>query len=280
MPILESQAPMTDPTRCLMLLGMHRSYTSLTARWIDACGIDMGKRLLGPGLGNVDGHFEDVDFLELHEAILRDNGLPENGMRRADERKFDPRFSSIVISPERRQQAIGLIAARSRKFGWKEPRTCLFLGFYRDIAPHARSIILYRHFDEVVDSLIRRDKAEHRTRRGWLRHAAAQAAGRFRTHDAYLAAWTHYNRRLLEHAHATGCPVFGDIVTADDAILGHLARWGFSINPVPLDRFMRKPRASAPTGRRFRYDSALLQDAIDCLGELETAASAAKGPSR
>jgi hypothetical protein len=49
---------------------MHRSGTSLISQWLSHCGLHLGERLLGPGIGNAEGHFEDLDFLEFHEQIL------------------------------------------------------------------------------------------------------------------------------------------------------------------------------------------------------------------
>jgi hypothetical protein len=36
----------------LIILGMHRSGTSLFASWLDKCGINMGDKMLGAGVGN------------------------------------------------------------------------------------------------------------------------------------------------------------------------------------------------------------------------------------
>ena len=58
----------------IIITGMHRSGTSLVASLLQEAGLSIGERLLGPSAGNRKGHFEDVDFVELHEDILADNG--------------------------------------------------------------------------------------------------------------------------------------------------------------------------------------------------------------
>ncbi|MBM4059289.1 MAG: chromosome partitioning protein ParA, partial [Planctomycetes bacterium] len=47
----------------VVVVGMHRSGTSLVASLCQAAGIDMGTDLLGPHPGNGAGHFEDLEFL-------------------------------------------------------------------------------------------------------------------------------------------------------------------------------------------------------------------------
>ena len=55
----------------LCITGMHRSGTSLTASWLARCQLQIADgRLLGPGIGNPRGHFEDLDFSDLQEAAI------------------------------------------------------------------------------------------------------------------------------------------------------------------------------------------------------------------
>jgi hypothetical protein len=41
-------------------------------------------------------------------------------------------------------------------WGWKDPRTCLFLDFWEEIIPHANFLFVFRSPWQVVDSLLRR----------------------------------------------------------------------------------------------------------------------------
>ena len=54
---------------------MGRSGTSVITQWINKCGLSVGEELLGSAIGNVEGHFEDMDFLLIHEEILISNKL-------------------------------------------------------------------------------------------------------------------------------------------------------------------------------------------------------------
>ncbi len=54
----------------LVICGMHRSGTSLVASVLENAGLAIGCTAPLPGLGNPRGHFEDPDFLALHEEML------------------------------------------------------------------------------------------------------------------------------------------------------------------------------------------------------------------
>ena len=58
----------------MLVLGMHRSGTSLLARLLQQCGIDIGSRLLGGSVGNEHGHWEDAFAVEMHERLLASMG--------------------------------------------------------------------------------------------------------------------------------------------------------------------------------------------------------------
>ena len=60
--------------RTFVVLGMHRSGTSLTAGGLEKIGIDMGDNQLGANQWNPLGHFENVDFVGLNDRILNTAG--------------------------------------------------------------------------------------------------------------------------------------------------------------------------------------------------------------
>ena len=64
----------------IMIVGMGQSGTSVITQWINKCGLPVGDELLGPAMGNVEGHFKEMDFLKIHEAILISNNLPSTGL--------------------------------------------------------------------------------------------------------------------------------------------------------------------------------------------------------
>ena len=54
----------------VIILGMHRSGTSMVSGLLTNLGVDLGEDALGPLISNPRGHFEDGDFLGLNNAIL------------------------------------------------------------------------------------------------------------------------------------------------------------------------------------------------------------------
>src|SRR3972149_6783295 len=54
----------------VIVLGMHRSGTSLIASILHLSGISMGKEFLRPDNGNPGGYFEDLEFLNLNKTVL------------------------------------------------------------------------------------------------------------------------------------------------------------------------------------------------------------------
>ena len=134
---------------------MHRSGTSLMASYFEHCGINMGENLIGAMRGNERGHFEDADYVLLHDDILSDNHC----------HMYSPK-KQLNITDARKDQARNIIKDkpnRSGYFGWKDPRSSIFLNFWHQIDPSIKFVLLYRDPFTVIDSLRRRgtDKRIH-----------------------------------------------------------------------------------------------------------------------
>jgi hypothetical protein len=157
----------------LIITGMHRSGTSLVARFLHLSGIDLGPELLGPRPSNPYGHFEDVEFVAFHERVL---------LRQFNDSMWVPRTPELTPVDEARAQQ--LIADRREKlrWGWKDPRTCLFLDFWSSLLPSARYLFVVRHPLLVLDSLSRRTKSR---------------PFHIGKHNTFLKAWLLYNHQCL-----------------------------------------------------------------------------------
>ena len=171
----------------LVICGMHRSGTSLTASLFGGAGVNLGDRLFGPNVGNALGHFEDVGFLEFHMRALHSLGCNYEGYVT---RSLPPLAAEFTAEA---QQLISDRAAAGRLWGWKEPRTTLFLDFWDQLLPDARYVFVFRNPWDVADSLFRRGDAAFVV-------------------DPRLAIeiWVAYNRRIAEfiHRHPSRCVVF------------------------------------------------------------------------
>ena len=166
-------------SRVLVITGMHRSGTSLITSMLELAGVMVGEQLLEPNAGNLRGYFEDVDFYTFHEEILCRHGedvlvQDTDVLRRA---LRPPQEADVERAEE-------LIAARADNalWGWKDPRTALFLDFWDERLSDARYLFIYRHPVDVMLSL---------RRRGVDFDAQADPM-------IGLQAWKGYNRCILE----------------------------------------------------------------------------------
>lgn len=167
--------------KILTIAGMHRSGTSLTASWLEKCGLIL-KNNLSADTGNVKGHFEDTEFLAFQAKIIEatvknSKGWIVNG-------KQDFQFNELQA-----KEACDILKSRAEingAWGWKDPRTTLFLEDWKQQAPSMKTLILWRPCLEVVDSLIRRsEKAEKKVFKIGFRNA--------------IATWLAYNKAVLEY---------------------------------------------------------------------------------
>lgn len=175
-PIQASSPPPHTPP-ALVVTGMHRSGTSLTAAILASAGVDMGDRLLGADAANPRGHFEDVDLLLFHQRALAANGLSADGFVAGGE----PEVPALMLAEA--HDIVATRRAKHRPWGWKEPRTVLFLDFWERMLPEARFVLVFRRPWEVIDSLFRRGNAEFL--------AEPRLA---------VGVWRHYNELLLRFA--------------------------------------------------------------------------------
>jgi hypothetical protein len=164
-------------SRQLVIAGMHRSATSLVASVLRAAGVDVG-RSVTPGVGNPRGHFEDAEVRALHDEALAARGaswLDVRPLAGAAVTRWEPPF---------RWRAQALVAARTHLplWGWKDPRTVIFLDAWHELLPAPSYVALYRHPVEVAISLWRRGNDPQVRAEPWLP----------------MVAWQHYNERLLD----------------------------------------------------------------------------------
>lgn len=146
----------TDSGQPILILGMHRSGTSFLARLVQALGVFIGDDLVGPQKGNPRGHFEARPVLEFHQRLIAARQGP--GRHAFDEGMLVQEPFTEAFSEEENRLALELLEAirRPGPWGWKEPRTCLFLQDWMQLLPSARQLVVYRHPLEVQQSLLRR----------------------------------------------------------------------------------------------------------------------------
>lgn len=191
-------------TNTLIIAGMHRSGTSLISQWLNKCGLNLGNTLLGASTSNRDGHFEDVDFYRFHIDTLTANNLAETGFI------TKPVKSLSDYQKEKLKRIIDFKNHINGQWGWKDPRTCLFLSHYRELLPNAYYFNIVRDYRSTVSSMLHRDfmgYEEKYLKRAWLSKQIWLKIRRprrwlkyYREHAGlYLQVWLRYNEEILKN---------------------------------------------------------------------------------
>ena len=153
----------------VLVLGMHRSGTSLCSHLLSALGVDMADNIAGPGNASVTsdnprGHWERWEIVEFHDRILglfnrdylgrfHDFALPVAWWA-------DPRVAQI------RREIVAFLEGRMGDgyFGFKDPRTVRLMPVWHQIfnelklAP--KLVLCLRNPAQVARSLYARDSLD------------------------------------------------------------------------------------------------------------------------
>jgi len=190
----------------LAVAGMHRSGTSMLARYLHHAGISMGGELYEDRRTNPYGHYEDIEFLTLQRREL---AKVFGGQDYLVHEEFTPSEAFLEEAArllERRKAAHG-----DRSWGWKDPRTTLFLEAWRGLCPEIRVVAVVRDPRRVVSSLC----------------ARLHGYTSVRKKELFLRTYTHYNAKLLafRERHPASTVVLSlERLTSDPAeVLGELS---------------------------------------------------------
>ena len=183
---------MTDQNKIIIVLGMHRSGTSLLARWLHTSGVPMGERLLSASSSNPTGHFEDLDFLKFHTDLLSRRRL-----------EYDVKDHFAPPLDHEVQEAMMLVDERNQQYaqwGWKDPRTCLLIDMWKQVVPNAYYVVLYRPPSEIIASILRRRRRDQANianffTRQWK--AFGMVRRRATIYHHYLRVANHYHEQIL-----------------------------------------------------------------------------------
>lgn len=242
--------------KVVLVTGMHRSGTSVTAQWLYRCGLFMGETLVGPGIGNEDGHFEDADFLQLHETLLRSRNLPGTGLTDAGmpllTETETARVNSII---ERKNNALA-------QWGWKEPRTCLFLNTYNQMLPGAFYFVVVRNYNDTVNSLVTREYKIQEEKIGRKKGLSKLKWRLFKSKsmeqlmqeqaENFLRTWINYYEHILFHIAllpperlvVISCP---QLLHRDKAIFAKITQqWGLQLSFCSFNSIFKQHYISAP----------------------------------
>jgi hypothetical protein len=179
----------------VIIIGMHRSGTSMLTKFIEESGIFIGKKnKMGP---NKEAFF----FQRINEWMLFQKGASWDNI---DNLKFHSEFTNdnlIKVVKDRLQSIIhtrnylhfrdiifkGNLMECDLNWGWKDPKTTILLDVWSKIFPDAKIVHIYRNPIDVACSLLERELLlEKKFYRNW----------RIRKREFFLTKRPNYNQSV------------------------------------------------------------------------------------
>ena len=172
---------MHSSTPLILVVGMHRSGTSLLGSILQALGVALPGPLIAGDRHNPEGYFERSDITALQEELLIDLQrwwpseagllpLPEGWLHRARSQRAAAALQRLLEHDVHQQRGPWAV---------KDPRTCLLLPLWRQVAAELhlplQLLLAVRDPAEVVVSLVGRDggpagMTQSRAEGLWKRH--------------------------------------------------------------------------------------------------------------
>lgn len=142
--------------KTIVVLGMHRSATSLVARTLNS-EVHMGEKLLVGLKDNPKGHYENVHIIRLNDKILRQSGGSWHNPPPTDKileigEKYKDEMNDIISSEISIAEEKGL-----ESWGFKDPRTALTIGAWLEHLPNPQFVVCYRNPSDIAKSLNKRN---------------------------------------------------------------------------------------------------------------------------
>lgn len=164
---------MPESPNAILVVGMHRTGTSLTMAALEALDVDIGQHLLPPGPDNETGYWEDEAILDLNDRLMA--ALGKTWASVAPIAEADWAQESVVTL---RCEAAALLRQRfagSQLWGFKNPRCIRLLPFWqqvlRDVGASAKYVVTFRNPESVAASLAFRNHfARGKSYFLWLGH--------------------------------------------------------------------------------------------------------------
>jgi len=180
-------------SKCILVSGFHRSGTSMTMQALCKAGVHIGDNLIGPNPFNVDGHFENTLIVALHDeqlAAANCDWLATN-FTFADQPVFSHKAKSTASS---------IVSSLNQEpvWGFKDPRSSLFLWDWQQQIPNIFVVVVFRHYLSCIQSMRIRASREL-TLNPSVENIEAKL---WQSPSTGLQSWITYNRQLLAFCQA------------------------------------------------------------------------------
>ena len=194
--------------KVLIVLGMHRSGTSLVTRVLNLLVVFLGTRLMAPFASNPKGHWEHADIAPIHDRLLLSIAEREwhTVLPMPDQWWLDPNvrpFRAEILSVLTRD------FSDSPFWGIKDPRMCRLLPLWKPILADMNCQPYFVHVTrnpcEVAASLERRDNINpYKSVLMWFQHvteAEVETRGfprTFVTFSQFLSDWESTTKSIAQ----------------------------------------------------------------------------------
>ena len=160
--------------KCIVVIGMHRSGTSMITKALETLGVHLGEQLLPAAEDNQKGFYEDKSIVDLNDRILEYAGMTWYSV---SEYPF-----SVLESEQGRafeKEAMEIISSRLRThpvWGFKDPRCSRLLPFWQSIFAkldiEAEYLVVLRNPLDIAFSLKKRNDFKlNMCQHLWLAHS-------------------------------------------------------------------------------------------------------------
>lgn len=158
-----------------IVLGMHKSGTTLLARALHESGIVMGQEF-PTGADYSETKYEARWVQEINDKIL---GARRDELSLRVTSKLLPSGGISIQTRERMERGIAKAVQQYESWGFKDPRAVLTYQYWKELLPEHRVVVVYRDPIEV-----------------WRRYSGFNRSWKF-----YLPfkVWCDYNKMILKH---------------------------------------------------------------------------------
>lgn len=203
---VERFSPPSGLPEAVVVLGMHRSGTSLCMHALNQLGIRIDDDVVRGDANNEKGYFESSEVVELNNQILNTLGVGWGTLFSVALR--DNCFENPALASAR-QQLMALVSDKVKQlpgtWGFKDPRLCVLLPLYEQVFAECGVKPLYvvciRDPRSVALSLMRRDHfPQMLSELLWMDNTirAIQVAGRHIRAVIHYEKWFHAGREQLD----------------------------------------------------------------------------------